>query len=184
MATIECILKIGPKRELMATNTREIEKLSKLKVGQEVRVKILTEPRSLSSNALSHQWYKDAALQTSDTPQEVRTYCKLTIGVPIMLAESEKFAEKYNHSIRRTLTYEQKLSVMDLLDVAFTARVVGMWATDWHFEDNDRLDFSKFNDSDYKVFIYDSYKNHFDQSEPHKLSDGSVQLANPAVELS
>ena len=64
--------------------------------------------------------------------------------------------------------------VMDLLDVAFTARVVGMWATDWHFEDNDRLDFSKFNDSDYKVFIYDSEMNHFDQSEPHKLSDGSV----------
>ena len=71
--------------------------------------------------------------------------------------------------------------VMDLLDVAFTARVVGMWATDWHFEDNDRLDFSKFNDSDYKVFIYDSEMNHFDQSEPHKLSDGSVQLANPYV---
>lgn len=40
MATIECILKVGPKRELMATNTREMEKLSKLKPGDEVRVKI------------------------------------------------------------------------------------------------------------------------------------------------
>lgn len=117
MATIECILKVGPKRELMATTTVEMEKLSKLKIGDEVRVKILTEPRSLSSNALSHQWYKEVALQTSAAPQEVRAFSKLHYGVPIMLAESEKFAEKYNHSIRKTLTYEQKLSVMDLLDV-------------------------------------------------------------------
>lgn len=117
MATIECILKVGPKRELMATNTREMEKLSKLKVGDEVRVKILTEPRSLSSNALSHQWYKDISLQISDTPQEVRAFCKLHYGVPILLAESEHFRVRYNRCIRGVLMYEQKLLVMDLLDV-------------------------------------------------------------------
>lgn len=117
MATLELTMKVGPQRELRATTTVEIDKLSKLKPGDDVRVKIAVGKRSISANALSHQWYKDAATQTSDTPQDVRAYCKLTIGVPIMLAESEKFAERYNQSIRRTLTYEQKLAVMDLLDV-------------------------------------------------------------------
>lgn len=117
MATIEATLKVGANRELRAVNTVEMDKISKLKPGDDVRVKIATGKRSVSANALSHQWYKDISLQTSDTPQEVRAFCKATYGVPILLAESEKFAEKYNHSIRYTLTYEQKLSVMDLLDV-------------------------------------------------------------------
>jgi len=117
MATIEATLKVGPNRELRAVNTVDMDKISKLKPGDDVRVNIATGKRSVSANALSHQWYKDIALQTSDKPQEVRAFCKLHYGVPLLLAESEKFAEKYNHSIRKTLTYEQKLSVMDLLDV-------------------------------------------------------------------
>lgn len=117
MATIELTMKVGAQRELRATVTTEMDKISKLKPGEEVRVKIATGQRSVSANALSHQWYKDVALQTSDTPHEVRAFCKLHYGVPILLAESEKFAERYNHAIRVTLTYEQKLSVMDLLDV-------------------------------------------------------------------
>ena len=117
MATIECTLKVGPNRELRAVNTVEMDKISKLKPGDDVRVKIATGQRSLPSNALSYQWYKSVSLQTSDTPQEVRAFCKLHYGVPIMLAESKLFAEKYNESVRRVLTYEQKLSVMYLIDV-------------------------------------------------------------------
>jgi len=68
MATIECTLKVGPTRELRAVNTVEMEKISKLRPGEDVRVKIATGKRSLPSNALSHQWYKDISLQTSDSP--------------------------------------------------------------------------------------------------------------------
>jgi len=117
MATIEVTLKVGPNCVLMANTTTEREKLSPLKPGEEVRVKIITGKRSLSSNALSHAWYNEAATQTNDTPQNVRSFCKLNYGVPILIAESEHFADRYNRSIRDTLNYEQKLLAMDLLDV-------------------------------------------------------------------
>ena len=116
MATIEAVLTVGQNRELTARTTTDREKLSKLKPGEEVRVKIATGGRSLSSNALSHQWYKDASMQMDESPEEVRAYCKLHFGVPLMLAESEKFRESYN-AIRYALTYESKLKAMDILDV-------------------------------------------------------------------
>lgn len=117
MPTIELNMTVGPQKVLRAAVTTESEKLKGLKLGQEVRVKIATELRSLPSNALSHQWYKDVSLQTQDAPHYVRNFCKLHYGVPILLAESEKFRNCYNVSIRGSLTYEQKLAVMDLLDV-------------------------------------------------------------------
>ena len=117
MATIEATLRVGPSRELRAVNTVEMDKISKLKPGDDVRVKIATGKRSVSSNALSHQWYKDASIQTQDTIIDVRSFCKLHYGVPIMRADSEDFREVYDRSIRDALTYGQKLLAMEILNV-------------------------------------------------------------------
>jgi len=62
MATIEAILTVGPNRELRASVTTERDKLSPLKPGQDVKVKIYTgDERSLSANALFHIWCREAA---------------------------------------------------------------------------------------------------------------------------
>lgn len=75
--------------------------------------------RSDGQNRLSHQWYKDAAEQLEDTtPEEVRSYCKLTIGIPI-LREDDAFRERYDRIVK-PLTYEQKLELMGPLDFAVT----------------------------------------------------------------
>lgn len=117
MATIEATLKVGPNCVLMANTTTDREKLRPLKLGQEVHVKIETEKRSLSSNALSHAWYSEAANQTNETPENVKAYCKLHFGVAILRAESEYFRNSYDSSIKETLTYRQKLRAMELLNV-------------------------------------------------------------------
>lgn len=117
MATIELIMTVGSNRELRATVTTQRDKLDKLKPGQEVRVKIATGQRSLSSNALSHQWYKDAANQTGETIDGVRNFCKLRYGVPILRAESKKFRAIYDTNIKHKLTYEEKLDSMPIIDV-------------------------------------------------------------------
>lgn len=68
--------------------------------------------RSLKQNKLQRLWLTEIAEQLGDqTPEEVRGYCKLTIGVPILRAEHEAFRERYD-AIVRPLPYEQKLALM------------------------------------------------------------------------
>lgn len=68
--------------------------------------------RTLKQNRLQRQWMNEIAEQLGDqTPEEVRGYCKLTIGVPILRAEHEGFRERYD-AIVRPLPYEQKLALM------------------------------------------------------------------------
>ena len=68
--------------------------------------------RSLKQNKLQRLWLNEIAEQLGDqTPEEVRGYCKLTIGVPILRAEHEGFRERYD-AILRPLPYEQKLALM------------------------------------------------------------------------
>lgn len=68
--------------------------------------------RSLKQNKLQRQWLNEIAEQLGDqTPEEVRGYCKLTIGVPILRAEHDAFRERYD-AIVRPLPYEQKLALM------------------------------------------------------------------------
>jgi hypothetical protein len=68
--------------------------------------------RSLKQNRLQRQWLNEIAEQLGDrTPEEVRGYCKLTIGVPILRAENEAFRERYD-AIVKPLPYEQKLALM------------------------------------------------------------------------
>jgi hypothetical protein len=68
--------------------------------------------RSLKQNRLQRHWLNEIAEQLGDrTPEEVRGYCKLTIGVPILRAENEAFRERYD-AIVKPLPYEQKLALM------------------------------------------------------------------------
>jgi len=68
--------------------------------------------RTLRQNKLQRLWVNEIAEQLGDrTPEEVRGYCKLTIGVPILRAEHEGFRERYD-AIVRPLPYEQKLALM------------------------------------------------------------------------
>jgi hypothetical protein len=68
--------------------------------------------RSLKQNKLQRLWLNEISEQMGDrTPEEVRGYCKLTIGVPILRAENEAFRERYD-AIVRPLPYEQKMALM------------------------------------------------------------------------
>lgn len=68
--------------------------------------------RSLRQNKLQRLWLNEISEQLGDqTPEEVRGYCKLTLGVPILRAENDAFRERYD-AIVRPLPYEQKLALM------------------------------------------------------------------------
>lgn len=68
--------------------------------------------RSVEQNRLQRLWIKEVADQMGDrTPEEVRGYCKLTFGVPILLEENEAFREVYEKVIQ-PLTYEQRMMIM------------------------------------------------------------------------
>jgi hypothetical protein len=68
--------------------------------------------RSLAQNKLQRLWINEISQQLGDmTPEEVRGYCKLTLGVPILRAENDDFREKYDADIR-PLPYELKLKLM------------------------------------------------------------------------
>jgi len=70
--------------------------------------------RSLDQNALQRKWLGEIAEQLpQDTVEGWRGYCKLRFGVPIMRAESEKFAEAYDRLIRPR-SYEEKIELMML----------------------------------------------------------------------
>lgn len=67
--------------------------------------------RSVEQNRLQRRLINEIAEQTGQTPEEVRAFCKLTLGVPILRAESEVFAEKYDRLIRPRSVAE-KLELM------------------------------------------------------------------------
>lgn len=68
--------------------------------------------RTPEQNRLQRLWHNEAAEQLGDhTPEELRAYCKLHFGIPILRAESEEFCAVYDRIIR-PLPYEQKLELM------------------------------------------------------------------------
>lgn len=77
--------------------------------------------RSYEQNRLQRLWINEIAEQLEDqTPEEIRGYCKLTIGVPILRAENEAFREKYDELVK-PYSYEQKLAfMMEPLDMPVT----------------------------------------------------------------
>lgn len=80
--------------------------------------------RSLDQNAISHAWYEQVAAELrEDTALGVKRFAKLHFGVPILRAEDEEFRECYDATIKRTLSYEQKLQAMDFLPVTSRMKV-------------------------------------------------------------
>jgi hypothetical protein len=86
--------------------------------------------RSLKQNKLQRLWRGEIAEQLGDqTAEEVRGYCKLTIGVPILRAKHDGFRERYD-AIVRPLPYEQKLALMmEPLDFPITRLMTTKQAT-------------------------------------------------------
>ena len=68
--------------------------------------------RTLKQNKLQRLWVGEIADQLGDqTPEYIRGYCKLAIGVPILRAENESCRERYD-AIVKPLPYEQKIALM------------------------------------------------------------------------
>lgn len=68
--------------------------------------------RSVEQNRLQRLWLNEVSEQLNDrTPEEVRGYCKLHGGVPILRNENEQFREAYDRIIRPH-SYEEKLEMM------------------------------------------------------------------------
>lgn len=76
--------------------------------------------RSNSQNRLAQRWFADVSRQLEDmTHDEVRAYCKLHFGVPILRAENEAFRQSYD-PIMKHLPYEQKLGAIKAFDLPVT----------------------------------------------------------------
>lgn len=74
--------------------------------------------RSLDQNALSFALYEQVAKQkTDESIQEIRRYCKLHHGVPILRRDDEKFRAMYDKAMKHHLDYEEKLAAMEFLPV-------------------------------------------------------------------
>jgi hypothetical protein len=68
--------------------------------------------RTAEQNRLQRMWINEISEQRGDmTPEEVRAECKLTLGVPILRAENERFCAEYDRVIK-PLFYEEKLRLM------------------------------------------------------------------------
>lgn len=67
--------------------------------------------RSTEQNRLQRRRINEIAEQTGQEPEAVRAYCKLVLGVPILRAESEIFAERYD-AVVKPMPYETKIALM------------------------------------------------------------------------
>lgn len=75
------------------------------------------ETRTDLQNRISHAWYGELAANLKEqSATDYKSFCKLTIGVPILRTENKKFRESYDLVIK-PLTYEQKLEAMKILPV-------------------------------------------------------------------
>jgi len=77
--------------------------------------------RTTEQNKLQRLWMKEAAEQISgNTSEELRGFCKLHFGVPILREENEDFREKYD-AVVKPLGYDEKLAIMmEPLDLPVT----------------------------------------------------------------
>jgi hypothetical protein len=77
----------------------------------EVIIRPLSKDRSSNQNRLQYKWFLEAQQQGDMKAFEVRAYCKLHLGVPILRRDSEDYREKYDRLIK-PMGYEQKLELM------------------------------------------------------------------------
>ena len=77
--------------------------------------------RSGEQNRLQRKWIGEIAEQLEgETTEDVRAYCKLRFGIPILRAENPEFKASYDRVIGG-LSYEQKIEAMQQpLDMPIT----------------------------------------------------------------
>jgi len=89
------------------------------------------EPRTDPQNHLQHKWIAEAAKQLNEPTEDLRAYCKLHFGVPILRNESMEYKEAYDRDIR-PLPYEMKLRLMAVpFDFAVTRNMSKKQKTDY-----------------------------------------------------
>ncbi len=72
--------------------------------------------RTLSQNRLAWMWYGQIGYELGISPQEAHCYCKLTYGVPILCAASDKFAEMWGR-VSKATSHEDQLRLIEAVDV-------------------------------------------------------------------
>ena len=84
-------------------------------------VEIKKHNRSEMQNRTCFMWYREIAKAKGDeTATDVRAYCKLHYGVPILREDNDDFREDYDQIVR-PLSYENKLKIMvEPLDLPVT----------------------------------------------------------------
>lgn len=77
------------------------------------------DARSNQQNRLAQRWFTDVARQNGESHEDVRAYCKLRFGVPLLRAENEAFRASYDRAMGH-LTYEDKLEAIKAFDLPVT----------------------------------------------------------------
>lgn len=105
----------------MATNNRIVDTeqardmLVKFIMGKKLPITVSIadgKHRTNDQNHLQRKWVLEVSAQLGDrTPEEVRGYCKLHFGVPILRNENDVFKREYD-AVIMPLPYEHKLKLM------------------------------------------------------------------------
>lgn len=72
--------------------------------------------RTLAQNALSHVWYKQVADYEQADVGEVKDFCKLTFGVPLLICVDAEFRDFYFLAFSH-LDYVQQLKAITYVNV-------------------------------------------------------------------
>lgn len=101
----------------------DADKLAKLLAGRKYPMTVTWTQgalRTTQQNRLAQRWFTDVANQLGDqTHDDVRAYCKLHFGVPILRAENEAFRQSYDLTMR-PLPYAAKLAAVKDMDLPVT----------------------------------------------------------------
>jgi len=82
-------------------------------------IKIDHQKRSIISNSLQFHWYAELSNQGDQTANEYRRYCKYHFGLALRAANDEFFQVKMRDILKR-YPYEERLEMMDFIDVTST----------------------------------------------------------------
>ena len=95
------------------TNKKQcLDYINEIKTDEKYTVEVKKLSRSDMQNNTEFMWYKEIALAKGDeNPTDIRAYCKLHFGVPILREDNEEFRIAYDKAVK-PLTYDKKLLVM------------------------------------------------------------------------
>lgn len=87
-----------------------IELLKRRKLPLSVEMQYV-EGRTWKQNKLQRKWLLEASEQLEQPAEELRAYCKLHLGVPILRNTDEKFKAQYDQFVL-PYSYEEKIKFM------------------------------------------------------------------------